>query len=255
MKPMQRKLGRKILPQDKRALWLFDYFDRPRLKPAPPTCRNSDAVTVPLGMMANDEYGDCVFAAAGHGEMVWTANAGNIYVPPDADILSAYSAVTGFDPNDPSTDNGTDPLAALKYWRNTGISGRKIGAWAQVNAKRPEQLRQCIYLFEFCFMSLALPAALQVATIWDIPAGQRLGDDWKPGSWGGHEVAGVDYDEQGVWVITWGQRLLATWAFLAAYCDLPIAVLSQDELNGSGVAPNGLHLDDLNAALRTVRRI
>jgi hypothetical protein len=251
----ERKLGRRILPQDRRALWLFDYWKK-KLPPAPKEHDNSKLVSVPWQMYRNDEYGDCVFASAGNGIVTWTANnADKVHVPPVEDILSAYSAVTGFDPNDSSTDNGTDPLDALKYWRKTGISGRKIGAWVQCNAKRPEQLRQTIYRFDYSYMALALPAAAGDMDIWDLPKDKPIeGASWSPGSWGGHMVIGVKYDERGVWLVTWGQMLLATWAFLAAYCDLPFAIISTDILSDKGVSAHGLDLKALEADLKMVAK-
>jgi hypothetical protein len=250
----ERKLGRKILPQDRRTLWLFDYFKK-KLPPAPKEHSNAKLVGARWGMYRNDEYGDCVFAASGNGIITWTANnAAQVYVPPVPDILAAYTAVTGFDPNDSSTDNGTDPLDALKFWRKTGISNHKIGAWVQCNAKRPEQVRQTIYRFDYSYMGFSLPAAAQELDVWDIPKTQPLEGDWQPGSWGGHMVIGVSYSEHGVSLVTWGQVILATWAFLAAYCDLPFAIISTDILGKEGKSAHGLDIKALEADLLMVAK-
>src|SRR5581483_817640 len=85
-------------------------------------------------MYDNDEFGDCVWAAIGHQIQAFSAYGfGTVITVTNADVLAGYSAVTGFKPNDPSTDNGTVVQDALNYWRKTGIAGHKILAFAQVN--------------------------------------------------------------------------------------------------------------------------
>ncbi len=54
-------------------------------------------------MMENDQIGDCTCAAAEHLIMEWTANAGKKMVTPsDKQIVAAYSAITGLQPDDRS---------------------------------------------------------------------------------------------------------------------------------------------------------
>ena len=81
-------------------------------------------------MMHNDTIGDCTCAAAGHLVMEWTANVGAETTPADADILAAYSAITGYDPKTGANDNGAVETDVLNYWRKTGIAGHKIMAYA-----------------------------------------------------------------------------------------------------------------------------
>ena len=50
-------------------------------------------------MMDNAQLGDCTCAAAGHLIMEWTANAqSKTFTPSDAQIIAAYSAITGYNP-------------------------------------------------------------------------------------------------------------------------------------------------------------
>jgi hypothetical protein len=69
-------------------------------------------------MLGNDEFGDCVFAGAGHEHMVWSGGKMNFTTD---NVLSDYSAVTGFLRDDPATDQGTVMLDALNYRRHTGV--------------------------------------------------------------------------------------------------------------------------------------
>ena len=54
--------------------------------------------------------------------MIWSLEGGRPEAQfTDSDVLGDYSAVTGFNPADPSTDQGTDMEVAASYRRKTGI--------------------------------------------------------------------------------------------------------------------------------------
>src|SRR4029077_18940153 len=65
--------------------------------------------------------GDCVFAGGGHETMLWTLEAGSGAEFTGATAISDSSAVTGYNPKDPNSDQGTDVREALKYRQNTGL--------------------------------------------------------------------------------------------------------------------------------------
>lgn len=184
---------------------------------------------------------------------------GKAYVPADGEIVAAYSAVTGYDPRRPETDRGAMPLEALKYWRKTGIAGRKIGAYVRINPQRPEQLYYTAYLFGSVFAAFALPEAAQYQEVWDVLPRQRLTGIWAPWSWGGHMVMTPEYD-RGARVemlpcVTWGRVQAATVRFYDAYCDEAYAVLSEDMLRSGGKCPNGFDWEALRKDLVLVGRV
>jgi len=74
------------------------------------------------GMLGNDQVADCVWADAAHGTMQWRA-AANVDVPAftDQNVIDAYAAVTGYDPADSSTDNGTGMQEAIARLRGSLI--------------------------------------------------------------------------------------------------------------------------------------
>ena len=75
-------------------------------------------------MYGNDRYGDCVWAMIGHAvEAYTTYGQGSTVTVTEADVLKGYADVTGFNPDDPSTDQGTVIQDALNYWRKTGVGG------------------------------------------------------------------------------------------------------------------------------------
>ncbi len=254
------KLGRnKSLPDAKRRELKLARYLKPGLElPVPPDSVDYTAkVTQPWGMDLNDSLGDCVLAAAAHCEMAWTANGTGLYVPPDADVLSAYEAVGGYIPGDPSTDQGTDPLSALTYWRDTGISGHKIGAWVQPDPTKQNELMTGLDLFVCLYLGMQLPDAVLPTTDgplpqWVVPPGQESSPQWQPDPENGHMVMACKYDQSGLYVVTWGQVVLMSWAFAALFCDEAYVILSPDVLNGSGIAPSGFDLATLRSDLALV---
>src|SRR5262249_7261133 len=103
-------------------------------------------------MLGNDHYGDCVFAGAAHETMLWNKRAGHTVDMSTEQTLLDYSDVTGFDPADPNSDQGTYVLDALKYRQKTGIrdeaGGRhKIAAYASLMPGDFGAAVQAAYIF------------------------------------------------------------------------------------------------------------
>ena len=203
------------------------------------------------GQLGNDQYGDCTCAAACHQTDTWRLATWREPVATTQDALTAYSAISGFDPTDPSTDRGAQMLDALKYWRNVGISGRKIEAFTQCTHG---MLSHAIALFGGAYIGLALPKTAQDQEIWR-PVSTKDGSD-APWSWGGHAVNVVAYDPTGVVLVTWGERKRATWDFVYEYCDEAYAEVSSVWAPpvASGPAPGGLDMDQLLVDLERVQR-
>ena len=245
--PSMCRLGKLRAVHDPRTLRLARYLPR-HLPPPPPAVDWTADMTTPLGMMLNDAIGDCTVATAGHMTQVWTDRAGNPYVPADADILTAYEAISGYDPATGRNDDGAVELDVLKYWRKTGIAGRRIEAFVSVDPHQPELIEQAVALFEGAYVGIALPTSAQDQDIWAVPAAGLRGDG-EPGSWGGHAVPIVGYDADGLTVVTWGALKRMTWGFVAAYMDEAYAIISPDMLELDGRTPLELDLTQLRADL------
>jgi hypothetical protein len=243
-----RCLGKLAPRRDARTLRFASYVKLAALPPAPPARDWSSKAAPAWGMMRNDELGDCTCAAAGHLIQAWTANHGAEVTPDDDAIVAAYSAITGYTPSDPSTDQGGVELDVLNYWRSTGIAGQKIGAYASVDALSMDHVKAAINCFGGVYLGAALPLAAQNQTIWDVG-----GDgDQEPGSWGGHAMAAVGYTPAGVVLVTWGATKFATWVWWAKYVDESYALLDDAWVNGSTPAPSGFDLAALQADLAAV---
>lgn len=240
------KLGKLAKRIDHRTLKLASYgLDAVA---APPAVCNLTGKITHLGMMLNDSIGDCTCAGAAHMVQAWTAEATTQVVIPDASVLHAYEVVGGYKPNNPSTDNGAECLVVLNYWRKTGIGGHKIAAYAEINPAVQAQVQKAVYYFGGAYCGFALPLSVQGADSWEATGGVNA----VAGSWGGHCVPIVAYDAQGVWVITWGKLLKASWQFVHTYCDEAYAVLSRDIFEKTGKSPEGFLLAKLQQELTLV---
>jgi hypothetical protein len=237
------KLGKKPARQDPRTLKLTDYLSGTLEAPQ----QAQWGKRLPYGMLGNDAYGDCVEAGFAHQAQVWCDDAGHPFVPTDAEALGAYSAITGFNPADPSSDQGTDMLTACKFWQSTGLAGHKIDAYLSVEARDWEAVQEAIAFWGGLYLGLALPVTAQaeVGKTWTV----QTGPDAAAGSWGGHCVPVIGYDPGLLWVITWGQLQVMTWDFLGTYADEAFCLLSKDWLEASGRSPSGLAFGQLQADL------
>jgi hypothetical protein len=254
--PPPFRLGKLAPRVDSRTLKLQAYL-RQRALPSPPSAIDWTAKISSWPMMANDTLGDCTCAAAGHMIECWTANLGDAFTPTNAQIIAAYSATGDYVLGDPATDNGAVELDVLNYWRQQGIAGHKIDAYAALDAPNSpanqECARQAISLFGGIYIGLALPLSAQQQTVWDVPSlWSRLRSQDAPGSWGGHAVPVLAYDPDGLTCVTWGAKKRMTWAFFAQYCDEAYAPLSRDWVNAQGFDPSGIDFATLTADLAAI---
>lgn len=247
--PMAVKLGRKPVKRDPRTLKLSNYL--PKL-PAVPQTQNWGAKVSAWGMMKNDTVGDCTCAAAGHIVLLDTAARGAPVVIPDDDIIGAYEKIAGYIPGDESTDNGASEIDVLNYFRKTGIGGHKILAYATINLRDTAMVRQAIYLFGSVYAGVLLPISAQAQGIWKLD-GVPVGNS-APGSWGGHAVPLIAYDQENFACVTWGDVKWLTEGWWQTYADEAYALISEDWSPPAGVAPNSFNLDQLKADLAEITK-
>jgi hypothetical protein len=206
---------------------------------------------IPWGMLGNDTIGDCTIAAMLHLIMGWqaVANAGAPLTFADADAIALYSVITGYNPADPSTDNGAACTDVLNYWKATGAQGHKIAGYTALDVSNTEMVQAAVFLFGGVYIGLDVPAYIMNA-----PEGgswsQQPGDDTTIE--GGHCVYLTGYGRQGFTLVSWGTTYTANWDFWTSYVDEAYALVSTDWIKRSGVAPSGLDLAALTADLAEV---
>jgi hypothetical protein len=203
-----------------------------------------------LGAMHNDTLGDCTIAALGHATQVLSANNGTMVTPTDAAILQAYESVDGYNPADPSTDQGGVETTVLTA-AQSGIAGViKIDAWIPVNPQNHDHMKKAIERFGGLYRGLDLPETIQQQDKkWfvDLTAGASA----EAGSLGGHAVFSGAYNDGGLGTVTWGYEVEESWDFNDAYCDEAYAFLCSLWLP-TGTSPLGDTAAMLNADLAQV---
>jgi hypothetical protein len=245
------KLGKTPARPGAVKLKFANYVDTTVL-PNPPASFGHERLVQSWPMFANDTYGDCVWAGAGHEHQLWAAEAGRTVRFTDDNILAAYSAVTGFRKDDPSTDQGTDMETAAKYRRQTGIvdaSGQshKIGAYVALEPGNVTQLWYATYLFDGVGIGVEFPAQ------WFDAFNQRRawGHVWRPKMEGGHYISGMAKRRRRAQIITWGAVVPLTAAGYHQFNDETIAYLSEEKLiNGKSL--EGFDLAQLRVDLAQV---
>jgi hypothetical protein len=225
------KLGKHPKRIDVRTLQFKNYLLS--TLPAPPATANWTTPVAAWPMMLNDSEGDCTCAGAGHLIEAWTANASTVNVLPDSAIQAAYLAVT----NGADADTGADMLTVLTYWRNTGIGGDLISAFAEISLQNQLELQQAVSIFGGAYLGLALPDSVVQGNLLTNPWDDSVTDP--PNQNNGHCVAIVEYDSVNVTIVTWGVLKTMTWGFYNRYADECYAILDKDWIKSTGNAPSG----------------
>lgn len=252
--PAEVKLGKLAPKLDPRTL-KFAKYATAELPAAPDTLDLSTKVAT-FPMLANDQFGDCTCAAAGHMEEVWTSFT-TPYVPTDAEALDFYWATANppVKPCPPGGDGDTGrvELDVLKVWKGSGFGDekRKISAFASVNVKNVTEVKQGAWLFGGLYIGVALPVSAQTQKVWDVVA--DAGANGEAGSWGGHAINVVAYDDKTVTVVTWGALLQMTWAFWNEYVDEAYAILTSEWIEANGDSPTGFDLASLQSDLADIQ--
>lgn len=242
-----KKLGRKAIKTDSRTLKLARY-----VKALPPAPANRDWLgsVKDWGMMLNDNLGDCTCAACGHAVQIWTLNTKGEVTVPDSAVLKAYEQWCGYNPSDPSTDQGGIELDVLNDWRQNDMAGHHLSAFAAVKFDNLAEVKQAINLFGGVYIGLALPVTAQTQSSWSYVPGTKNNE---AGSWGGHAVFVGKYSEAGFTCITWGEPMWMSNSFWLHYVDEAYALVSTDFLNAKGDTPTGFALPQLLADLAQIR--
>ena len=207
-----------------------------------------------LGVLGNDQYGDCAEAGAYGLAQLQSSNAdpADPIVPTTAQALALYAAVTGFNVSDPSTDQGTVLTDLLTYWQNTGLpvttrSGKtgvsKIVGWASLDISSFAMMRWAAYTFGGSYLGINCPQQCEDDTSnWNFAPGLPIA--------GGHCIVQAGEGSAGGKMRSWGMFIPASAGFMGAYVDEGYVVVSQDWLNAQRQSPSGLNLDSLVAAMK-----
>ena len=254
---MSFKLGKKAPSRLMTTLSLGDYLDKATSWPQV-AAQGGEYTPAPIALdiLGNDTAGDCVIAAAMHYAQVETANTGNPLTPNAALTLATYSAITGYDPNDPNTDQGTDFESQLfPYWKATGIplldaKGNtvlhKILGFAALDLTSIAQQRYATFLFGGSLLGINCPqSALDDTSNWTYDPNSPIE--------GGHGINRVGQGAAGGHVDSWGLLIPYTNEFATHLADEAYVVVTPSWIDAqTGKSPSGLDLNGLLAAMKTL---
>lgn len=254
----QFKLGKTSARKDAVKLKFKDYLDTSKASvlPTPPAQFGHEAIITDASggwkVLGNDRYGDCVCAGAAHETMLWSAlSLGKPADFSDKSVLQFYSNVTGFDPNDSNTDQGTDMEAAAKFRRKTGLiddAGRvhKVDAYLALTPGDIKEHMLALYLFEAVGVGIEFPGSamdqFNAGKPWDVVARSSIE--------GGHYIP-LFAERSNLVVATWGRLQQMTSKFFKKYNDESIVYLSP-EIFKAGKSPEGFNLAALKADLKQI---
>jgi len=206
-----------------------------------------------FGMMINDKLGCCTCAAVYHARQIWTLNSSSELTENDNCVEKLYEEACGYNPADPSTDNGGVEQDVLTYLLKNGYplsdgSVDKIIGFMEVDPRNINDIKQTIFNFGVCYIGFDVPDNLMEngnpPKLWNNISSSKID--------GGHAVILVGYDEIGFTVISWGSVYKMSYDFFLKYTDEAYAILSKDWLKNTGISPLGLTTEQLESLMKTL---
>jgi len=207
--------------------------------------------TIDWGMLGNDTVGDCTIAGLLHLIMGWNAvaHAGSPVTFTTEQAIELYSTVTGYNPANPSTDQGAVMTDVINYALANGFYGHKPAGFVTLDVSNIDMIKAAAFLFGGVYFGLNVPDyVMQVPAggSWSTPPGADTTID------GGHAIYIPGYGSDGATLVSWGATYTFDWDFWAAYVDEAYAMVSPDWIKASGTSPSGLDLAGLLADLKQV---
>jgi hypothetical protein len=228
-----------------------------RLSPPPVSADYLSGLPADLGMMLNDTLGCCTCAAMYHAIQVWTfACTAVAETNPDADVLAVYEAFCGYNPANPTTDQGGIEQTVLADWMNLGIpvgtAGDKnvLSAWIEVDPRNIDDIKRVIDACGVAYIGFNVPSNIMPQNA-DPPAVWVY--DPSAMNIGGHAIVLAAYDAETVGLISWGKKYQMTWEFFQHYTDEAYALIDTDWVKYTNTTPLGMTLADLVSQMDAIR--
>lgn len=243
-----RQCGRVVPKSRPKALRLGEYIDAAAVDLPKSTNRREKAAAAIKRMYLNagpGARGDCVIADRGHELGLHSGFlTGTPIQATDQEIAAIYRYFSPW-------DKGCVITQVLDYQQANGLKLggqlRKIDGYIAVNFTKPDLIRVGIELFGTVVLGCSLREDWYNSTegaTWDVSRSAIVG---------GHDVAGIDYDETGVIIATWGGMRTVTWAALAGGdFDEAYLTLAPEWYDDKKIAASGLAVADLQADLAKI---
>jgi hypothetical protein len=228
-------------------LKMLTYYMAGDLPQAPPS------VSVPTfssgwGMLGNDRYGCCGVAGIQHGFEVDAAVADTPDLPgpwpTDQQTIEYYLTYTK------GQDTGVNLSQFLQYVRTTGYYGSSVEAYAPVAVNDVPTLQTSVFLYGFAYTGIAVHSSM--LRVFQQAEAAGITPEWTTDVLlsplaGGHCVPVVGYDDQWLYVITWGQICKVSYSLWHQIATEAWAVLTGQFVskrdNGRGIDLAALQAD------------
>lgn len=208
-----------------------------------------------IDALGNDRIGCCVPAATLRLVQLWRNLAGGDRRKPTAErVRGLYTAWAGYNPNDPSTDRGTETDVAFSRFCREGYLWSDqmeiVPRWTVLEADgmAPDlrHVKMGIYALGGVLATIRMPqSALSETTLWLQP---QPGTDEARDA-GAHEILLCGYDAQGTFYgVSWGYDIAIRPAFLTTRLLQASAFASDAWIDATtGRTPSGLDRDQIRA--------
>jgi|GEM_PF-947136 len=223
------------------------------LPPLPATLDNAYYLPAELGMMKNDELGDCTCAAIYHFIQLATREAQGAELTESDQTVEALYRVFGYD-GTPATDQGVEEQALLTYAMTDGVPlddgmRHKLSCFVETDSRNLDDVCEIIQQFGAAYIGFEVPAGFMNAgppETWDTSSSYGPIE-------GGHAVLLTGFDRTdpanpAFNVISWGEkRWRMTANFFRQYVDEVYGLVSTYWIERTGATPYGLSLPALEA--------
>ena len=187
----------------------------------PPLVVDRSHLTPQFKMFYNDTIGNCTCAAVYNSMIAWQALIGSSIAIPEILAVELYSAVTGYTPDNPSTDQGAAEDDVLAYGVRTGYATRNYlytPMWGTIDSGNINLMASAVAKFGVAYQGVFMRRGDMEL----LDAGKPL--EVVPGMdmsiAGGHALLILSYEglrpNDRVQLITWGTLITATWEWVLA---------------------------------------
>jgi|ERR1035437_190214 hypothetical protein len=225
--------------------------------PVLPTATNfwTDKPEFPKQSFGNIDYSDCTRASQAIAALrMESLETGQIPSITDEEIERVYFEMTKKYYG--GGDTGASEMDALNEWRRPDCTFKDtegnplaIDAYLRINQANIQEVKQAMVTAKAHGIKICmnLPIAFSGTLTWDIPIGQQPIGRYQPGSWGGHSMFTIDYNEFGLIVPTWDTVAYISWNAVANYADEAYVIIDSIDSWITQVTKKELNLDAIKS--------
>lgn len=261
--PHSLKMGRKPRIFNPAVPHMSALIGGTKLPDPPPAIDWTDPMPDDLGMLLNDQLGDCTCAAMYHAIQVWSfhtdSDGPGMETNPDSDVLNAYEVTCGYVEGDESTDQGGVEQHVLHCWFANGIKTsaaqqptNKLSAWFEVDPRNPLDIMRVINDCGVCYIGFDVPENIlppngDPPPVWQLNRNAQI--------IGGHAVAVTGYDQNAgtLSLISWAKKYKMSLDFFHYYTSEAYALVDSYWVNKTGKTPLNMDLGTLTHQMRTLK--